>query len=723
MGDNSPKFNNLGVESESEYRNTCMGLSHNNLDASYVNSCNQLQEVVSPSIGERSVDSDTCIVHIGEDSGNLVGQDVSRDDPCQHECYSHNLYENDAAIFRDDNFSDYNFCQAANVDMFGLPGNGCLWFENVECNSNPAWYTGAAAPSSYVYPDFLINFIFDKETPLETDVFDLKLHDTIFLSGRPNYSYCRKSLLTDLNISLFRQYLGDYHDPKVVDFLEFGWPINYVKDSLPNPPARPAAMTYATDIDNYISKEIENGHICGPFDSNPFRIKPSIAPLFTVPKKEGGRRVIVDCSYGGYYSVNDGIPIDTFLGVESQLHYPRHEQFIELLLKSGKNCKIWKCDLSKAFRQFPVDPHDYAFQCFRWKEKIYVDKRLMFGMRSSPQACQRTTNYVNFILNLNGISCINYVDDFGGVSQAFNAFHDYTQTLQLFKDLGLKVSGDKCCAPSNIMTFLGKEYNTTTMTVKIPDDKRCEIIDCLHQFEKKSKCTKRQLQQVIGKLAFAADCVRSGRLFIARMLCVLRKYKYNHYRIYLNIEFKKDIKWWIEFFKQFNGISYIPDVLWQQPDTFFSTDACLKGIGGVNFVNQEYFHIDIPSKFSGAHIGVYEIYAVYVALRLWEKHITNKRIKIYCDNQSVIQVVNSGRGRDEVMLHFARQIAMICAFNNAEIRLVYIESKSNELSDCLSRWNLEPKYRGRFEQLISMCDGSFTECTVSKCMLQDYYDI
>ena len=100
-------------------------------------------------------------------------------------------------------------------------------------------------------------------------------------------------------------------------FLEYGWPINYVKDSLPNPPARSDALTYAKDIDNYISKEIENGHICGPFDSNPFRVKPSIAPLFTVPKKEGGRRVIVDCSYGGDNSVNDGIPIDT---VQEQKH-------------------------------------------------------------------------------------------------------------------------------------------------------------------------------------------------------------------------------------------------------------------------------------------------------------------------------------------------------------------------------------------------------------------
>jgi hypothetical protein len=103
------------------------------------------------------------------------------------------------------------------------------------------------------------------------------------------------------------------------------------------------------------------------------------------------------------------------------LHYPRHEQFIDLPVKCGRKCKIWKADFSRAFRQFVVDPHDYVLQCFRWRDDIYVDKRLIFGMRSSPQACQRITNFVDYILSKENIISINYIDDFGGVSKASEA--------------------------------------------------------------------------------------------------------------------------------------------------------------------------------------------------------------------------------------------------------------------------------------------------------------
>lgn len=177
------------------------------------------------------------------------------------------------------------------------------------------------------------------------------------------------------------------------------------------------------------------------------------------------------------------------------------------------------------------------------------------------------------------------------------------------------------------------------------------------------------------------------------MLSTLRRYKYNHYIIYLDSDFRRDIQWWISFFYTFNGITYIPDIIWSNPDTIFSTDACLEGLGGVNSLCFEYFHCDIPENLVGNHIGVFEILAVYIALQLWRQDIVNKRIQLFCDNQSVISILNTGKGKDKLMLQFARQIAMLCANNNAEIRLVYIASQDNRMADYLSRWNLGPKYR------------------------------
>ena len=113
------------------------------------------------------------------------------------------------------------------------------------------------------------------------------------------------------------------------------------------------------------------------------------------------------------------------------------------------------------------------------------------------------------------------------------------------------------------------------------------------------------------------------------------------------------------FFNTFNGITYIPDVIWNKQDTIISTDACLSWLGGINSISHEYFHCGIPERLSSNHIGVYEILAIYIAMRLWSKQMTNKRIQLFCDNQSVISILNSGKGKDKLMLHYARQISML----------------------------------------------------------------
>ena len=113
---------------------------------------------------------------------------------------------------------------------------------------------------------------------------------------------------------------------------------------MPSPPVRRQNMDspFSSFIDSYISKELKFGAIYGPFKRN---------PLFTVQKGNNDRRIIVDCSHGDKMSVNEGIPQDTFLNEPLKLSYPRHEEFISLILKHGRGCGMWKFDLSRAFRQ------------------------------------------------------------------------------------------------------------------------------------------------------------------------------------------------------------------------------------------------------------------------------------------------------------------------------------------------------------------------------------
>ncbi|CAC5407012.1 unnamed protein product [Mytilus coruscus] len=335
------------------------------------------------------------------------------------------IYENDSyllqpllcstdfdTVVKDNNYTNYNVVDETNNVL--LASSICPWF------------TKTAGSIEFEYsPDMSGNIL--KNVSIRFCEMDMnnfsRVHEAVFYSGKPNFAYCKIPVRSNFNIQLWEQLLEDYHDKIVFEFLKYGWPLNYVKDTLSDPPTR---------RQNHLSQ-------------------------FSIPKGDSNRRVIVDCSHGNTLSINEGIPSDTFLNENFKLYYPRHEEFIALLLNHGRGCAIWKLDLSRAFRQLVLDPHDLHLQGYERREQIFIDNRLIFGMRSSPQACQRTTNAVSYMLWKSNIHIINYVDDFGGVSDNQNAEYDYNFVLELFRRLGLEVSKEKCLPPTKVLTFLGKD--------------------------------------------------------------------------------------------------------------------------------------------------------------------------------------------------------------------------------------------------------------------------
>ena len=92
---------------------------------------------------------------------------------------------------------------------------------------------------------------------------------------------------------------------------------------------------------------------------------------------------------------------------------------------------MFKRDLSRAYRQIPVDPKDYNLLGYRWKDLLFFDMALPFGLRTAALACQRTTNAVTYIYGKREYKCVNYLDDFGGADipeKAPDAFQHWGQS-------------------------------------------------------------------------------------------------------------------------------------------------------------------------------------------------------------------------------------------------------------------------------------------------------
>ena len=110
----------------------------------------------------------------------------------------------------------------------------------------------------------------------------------------PNFLKCRIPVETNLNCNLWRTYLKDYWDQQLPDLLQFGFPLDFYRDSdLSSSSANHAsAIEFQADVDTYIHEELKYGAIWGPFDDPPFPVH--ISPLMHREKQNSAtRRTIV----------------------------------------------------------------------------------------------------------------------------------------------------------------------------------------------------------------------------------------------------------------------------------------------------------------------------------------------------------------------------------------------------------------------------------------------
>ena len=327
---------------------------------------------------------------------------------------------------------------------------------------------------------------------------------------------------------------------------------------------------------------------------------------------------------------------------------------------------------------------------YTWDGQFYFDTFLTMGLRSAAMACQRSSSAVTWILAHPGRFVLNYLDDFIGISPSADAYLHFEELGTLLQSLGLEESLDKSCSPSAIMTCLGVELNTIDLTLSVSPDRLSEIQELLHGWLTKRTTTKSALQSLVGKLVFVSKCVRQSRIFIARILRLLRSVQFNHHHINLNAEFRKDIRWWCRFLREYNGVSMISTAHWTSPGEVFSTDACLTGCGGI--CASQYFHAKFPDFVLSQDLDIscLELLTIVVALKLWGHLWRGLRLTVRCDNVVAVTALNSGRCQSAFVNSFLREICYLAARLEFELRAVHLPGVFNSDADVLSRWHASP---------------------------------
>ena len=115
-----------------------------------------------------------------------------------------------------------------------------------------------------------------------------KLFTKVRRTALPNYLAAREPVPSALHIQAWRRLLNKYPDTCLVDYLEFGWPLDF---TAPRPPVptyvnHETNENFLTHIDNFLEQEIGHKALLGPFSQPPFSPWVQLSPLMTRPKKQ-----------------------------------------------------------------------------------------------------------------------------------------------------------------------------------------------------------------------------------------------------------------------------------------------------------------------------------------------------------------------------------------------------------------------------------------------------
>lgn len=162
----------------------------------------------------------------------------------------------------------------------------------------------------------------------------ISLHSKLQQASGPNAFSLRLPVPSGLKVAEWRARLPGYHDTKLCDFLEFGWPIGYVAPSLPTSTCRNhgSALAQPDVIKSYLDTECALGATCGPFTVNPMNRNLTVSPLQIASRHSGKPHVVVDLSFPAGSSVNDGIPKDSYLDEPFTLRLPGTDALVAIIL-------------------------------------------------------------------------------------------------------------------------------------------------------------------------------------------------------------------------------------------------------------------------------------------------------------------------------------------------------------------------------------------------------
>ena len=460
-----------------------------------------------------------------------------------------------------------------------------------------------------------------------------------------------------------------------------------------------------TTLWNKVMKEVKAKRYAGPFTEIPFDNYIQ-SPIGLVPKDQGKDvRLIFHLSHprNRGTSLNANTPKH-----KCSVHYPDFTKAIELCLQAGKSCKMSKSDMKSAFRNLGLSKLSWRYLIMKCESPIdgkiyyFVNKCLPFGAAISCALFQGFSDAIAHIVKtITKKENINYLDDFMFVAllkALCNAQLDVF--LDVCKQINFPISIEKTFWGTTQMTFLGLLIDAAAQTVSIPVEKVEKARNLLTTVLNKpsKKITVKHLQQICGFLNFIGRCIVPGRAFTRRL------YSYtsgatnlrDHHHIRINSEMRADLTTWLTFVNHkaiFSRHFIDMQKMYNAEEILMYSDASrseILGFGGI--CDESWMFGQWPENYIKQYepsIEYLELYALLATVLNWIHRFKDKRIILFCDNQSVVQMVNNTTSSCKNCMVLIRILVLKSMIENVRIFAKFVPSKSNTAADLLSRLKIE----------------------------------
>ena len=450
-----------------------------------------------------------------------------------------------------------------------------------------------------------------------------------------------------------------------------------------------------TEMWNKIMKEVEAKRYAGPFEEIPFKNYIQ-SPIGLVPK-DGGKKtgLIFHLSFpkNGNTSVNANTNPEL-----CHVKYKDFDQAIKICIQEGVYVYLGKSDISHAFRNIPLKKKYWKYLIMKAESpkdgKIYyfVDKCLPFGASISCAIFQAVSDALAHIVKMKtNKDNINYLDDFLFIALLEGyCNHQLDIFLKVCNEVNLPVAEEKTCWATQLIQFLGLLIDAKRGMICIPLDKIKRATELILHLKNKKKGELREIQRLCGYLNFLNKCIVPRRAFTRRMYSVGSHLTKPHHHFNVTQELKLDLEMWLAFLSQpeaYNRSFFDFDSKqFFSPLDFFTDASGTKGAGG--YCDQQWFIIEWDSEFlleAKPSINYLELFALTVAVLSWAKDFKNRNIIVFCDNQSVIHMVNNSTSGCKNCMVLIRFLVMHCLLFNIRLKVKYVQSKENTFADLLSR--------------------------------------